>query len=285
MGRAAGLPGRGRPGDDPAGRRGRRRPARARVHHRALPARAHPARAGGGAGRRRAAPATRSPSACPAWSCPAGTDDEMAAAAAAVKATIAFYGSTPAYRPVLELHGWAAWPTSCTPLSVGRREDKWTAMRDLVDDEVLGTFAVVADPEDVGGRGARSATAAWSTGSASTRPTPRRSDLWDPLRRRVPLTLHAGRGGADSSGILALGIIVSSEEAAAVPPRPHRRRRSRLLAALGAARRCGVRAAGTGAAVAAGEPGRLPGPGRRRRRLGGPVGRPRPASSAAPARP
>jgi hypothetical protein len=75
--------------------------------------------------------------------------EEMAAAAAAVKATIAFYGSTPAYRPVLELHGWEALADELHTLSVGRREDKWTAMRDLVDDEVLATFAVVAEPEDV----------------------------------------------------------------------------------------------------------------------------------------
>jgi probable F420-dependent oxidoreductase len=77
------------------------------------------------------------------------TEEEMTAAAQAVKATIAFYGSTPAYRPVLELHGWGALADELHALSVGRLEDKWTAMRDLVDDEVLGTFAVVAEPEDV----------------------------------------------------------------------------------------------------------------------------------------
>jgi probable F420-dependent oxidoreductase len=77
------------------------------------------------------------------------TEEEMTEAAQAVKATIAFYGSTPAYRPVLELHGWGALADELHALSVGRREDKWTAMRDLVDDEVLGTFAVVAEPEDV----------------------------------------------------------------------------------------------------------------------------------------
>jgi probable F420-dependent oxidoreductase len=80
------------------------------------------------------------------------TEEEMAGAAAAVKATIAFYGSTPAYRPVLELHGWENLADELHALSVGRREDKWTAMRDLVDDEVLGTFAVVAAPEDVAGQ-------------------------------------------------------------------------------------------------------------------------------------
>jgi probable F420-dependent oxidoreductase len=78
------------------------------------------------------------------------TEPERAAAAAAVKATIAFYGSTPAYRPVLELHGWSALADDLHALSVSRREDKWTAMRDLVDDEVLGTFAVVGDPDEVG---------------------------------------------------------------------------------------------------------------------------------------
>jgi probable F420-dependent oxidoreductase len=80
------------------------------------------------------------------------TDDARAVAAAAVKETIAFYGSTPAYRPVLELHGWTALADELHALSVGRREDKWTAMRDLVDDEVLETFAVVAAPDDVGAR-------------------------------------------------------------------------------------------------------------------------------------
>ncbi|WP_324278493.1 LLM class flavin-dependent oxidoreductase [Blastococcus brunescens] len=77
------------------------------------------------------------------------TDQERADAAAAVKATIAFYGSTPAYRPVLELHGWDALADELHALSVTRREDKWTAMRDLVDDDVLATFAVVAEPDEV----------------------------------------------------------------------------------------------------------------------------------------
>jgi probable F420-dependent oxidoreductase len=79
------------------------------------------------------------------------TDADRAEAAAAVKATIAFYGSTPAYRPVLELHGWEALADELHTLSVSRREDKWTAMRDLVDDDVLAAFAIVAEPEDVAG--------------------------------------------------------------------------------------------------------------------------------------
>jgi probable F420-dependent oxidoreductase len=77
------------------------------------------------------------------------TERERAEAAGAVKATIAFYGSTPAYRPVLELHGWESLADELHALSVGRREDKWTAMAGLVDDDVLAEFAVVAEPGDV----------------------------------------------------------------------------------------------------------------------------------------
>jgi probable F420-dependent oxidoreductase len=108
------------------------------------------------------------------------TDAERAAAAAAVKATIAFYGSTPAYRPVLELHGWEALADELHGLSISRREDKWTAMRDLVDDEVLGTFAVVADPDDVGPRVLERYTGLIDRFSVyASYPAP--LDRWDPL--------------------------------------------------------------------------------------------------------
>jgi probable F420-dependent oxidoreductase len=108
------------------------------------------------------------------------TDADRATAAQAVKATIAFYGSTPAYRPVLELHGWEALADELHALSVSRREDKWDAMRDLVDDEVLGTFAVVADPEDVGARvRARFGDVVDRFSVYASYPAP--LDLWDPL--------------------------------------------------------------------------------------------------------
>jgi probable F420-dependent oxidoreductase len=105
---------------------------------------------------------------------------EMSEAAAAVKATIAFYGSTPAYRPVLELHGWDALADELHTLSVGRREDKWTAMRDLIDDEALGTFAIVAPPEDVAaGVRARYDGLVDRFSVYASYPAP--LDLWDPL--------------------------------------------------------------------------------------------------------
>ena len=110
------------------------------------------------------------------------TEEEMARASAAVKETIAFYGSTPAYRPVLELHGWESLADELHALSVGRREDKWTAMRDLVDDEVLRTFAVVAEPEDVGRLVKERFSGAVDRFSVyASYPAP--LDLWDPLVR------------------------------------------------------------------------------------------------------
>ena len=108
------------------------------------------------------------------------TDEERAHAAAAVKATIAFYGSTPAYRPVLELHGWSALADELHALSVGRREDKWTAMRDLIDDEVLGTFAVVGAPDELGPQVRERFEGLVDRFSVyASYPTP--LELWDPL--------------------------------------------------------------------------------------------------------
>jgi probable F420-dependent oxidoreductase len=106
--------------------------------------------------------------------------EEMAAAASAVKATIAFYGSTPAYRPVLEVHGWETLADELHALSVSRREDKWTAMRDLVDDEVLAAFAVVAEPQDVPAEVLRRYDDVVDRFSVYAS-YPAALDLWDPL--------------------------------------------------------------------------------------------------------
>jgi probable F420-dependent oxidoreductase len=72
-------------------------------------------------------------------------EDEMAAAAKGVRGQIAFYGSTPAYRPVLELHGWGELQTELNGLS---KQGRWAEMGDLVDDDMLAAFAVVGSPED-----------------------------------------------------------------------------------------------------------------------------------------
>jgi probable F420-dependent oxidoreductase len=78
------------------------------------------------------------------------TDEEMARAARGVREQIAFYGSTPAYRPVLDLHGWGELGVELNRLSRGTDADRWQRMGELIDDEVLGTFAVVAEPDRLG---------------------------------------------------------------------------------------------------------------------------------------
>jgi probable F420-dependent oxidoreductase len=77
-----------------------------------------------------------------------GTDDaSFEQAAAATRQQIAFYGSTPAYRGVLELHGWGDLQPELNALS---KQGEWVKMGTLIDDEILHTFAVVASPEAVG---------------------------------------------------------------------------------------------------------------------------------------
>ena len=74
------------------------------------------------------------------------TEEEMAAAAAGTRQQIAFYGSTPAYRPVLEAHGWGGLQDELNTLS---KQGKWVEMGNLITDEILNTFAVVGEPETI----------------------------------------------------------------------------------------------------------------------------------------
>ncbi len=79
-----------------------------------------------------------------------GNDEqEFERAKQGTKQQIAFYGSTPAYRPVLELHGWGDLQTELNTLS---KQGEWVKMGELITDDILDAFAVVAEPEDVPGR-------------------------------------------------------------------------------------------------------------------------------------
>ncbi|MBM2615919.1 TIGR03617 family F420-dependent LLM class oxidoreductase [Actinoplanes sp. LDG1-06] len=75
-------------------------------------------------------------------------EDEAARSKAeqAVKGQIAFYASTPAYRAVLDMHGWGELADRLNSLS---RRQAWGEMTALISDDVLDTFAVV------GAQGAR----------------------------------------------------------------------------------------------------------------------------------
>ncbi len=76
-----------------------------------------------------------------------GLDEEGSLAAIeSARNQIAFYASTPAYMPVLECHGWEGMQKEAYRLT---REGKWVELSQLVDDDMLNTFAVVGTPKEV----------------------------------------------------------------------------------------------------------------------------------------
>ena len=82
----------------------------------------------------------------PAFVVTGDSEEEMEAAEAGTRKQIAFYASTPAYRGVLECHGWGDLQTELNSLS---KRGGWDEMGRLISDEILETFAVRAAPEGV----------------------------------------------------------------------------------------------------------------------------------------
>jgi probable F420-dependent oxidoreductase len=70
----------------------------------------------------------------------------------AVRMQIAFYGSTPTYRPVFEVHGWEGLQEKLHGL-MARRD--FAGMTAAIDDDVLAEFAVLADSWDDAARQVR----------------------------------------------------------------------------------------------------------------------------------
>ena len=64
----------------------------------------------------------------------------------AARRLLGFYGSTPAYRPVLDVHGWGDMQPELNALS---KEGRWEDMGKLIDDDVLHTIAACGSPADV----------------------------------------------------------------------------------------------------------------------------------------
>jgi hypothetical protein len=73
----------------------------------------------------------------------AGTSEEaFQQSRLAVQNQLAFYASTPAYRPVLDLHGWGELQPEAHRLT---REGRWQEMGSLITDEILHEFAIVSE--------------------------------------------------------------------------------------------------------------------------------------------
>jgi probable F420-dependent oxidoreductase len=87
---------------------------------------------------------------CPVFIVTGDDEQKFAASRDACRAQIAFYASTPSYRPVLELHGWGALQEELNALT---RKGAWAEMSALVTDEILETVAVVVpDPDTLAER-------------------------------------------------------------------------------------------------------------------------------------
>src|SRR3990172_9362133 len=72
---------------------------------------------------------------------------ESASQAGLIRSQIAFYASTPSYRPVMALHGWGEVADRLSGLA---RRQAWEEMTGLITDDILETFAVVAPRDRLG---------------------------------------------------------------------------------------------------------------------------------------
>ena len=75
------------------------------------------------------------------------TEEAYTAAIAGTKRQIGFYASTPAYKPVLDHHGWGDLHAEAHAMT---KQGRWDELGDLVDDEMLTTLAVVGELDQVG---------------------------------------------------------------------------------------------------------------------------------------
>jgi probable F420-dependent oxidoreductase len=119
----------------------------------------------------------------------ADTEEQLAAGMEMARSQIGFYGSTPAYRPVLETHGWGELQDELNALT---KRGAWDQISGLIDDEILHTFAIVGTPEEAVEEARR------RYGDICTRislpvPDDADPDRWNPLfeRLREPVAASA----------------------------------------------------------------------------------------------
>ena len=77
------------------------------------------------------------------------TEEELAEATVNTRRQIAFYGSTPAYKPVLDSIGAGDLQGELNAMS---KQGRWEEMGTLITDDILTAFAVVGEPGSVAGQ-------------------------------------------------------------------------------------------------------------------------------------
>jgi len=78
-----------------------------------------------------------------------GTEEEYRAAESVIRGLLAFYGSTPAYRPPMEAVGYGDLQPELNRLS---KQGRWDDMSALIDDDFLHAFAVSGEPDTIAGQ-------------------------------------------------------------------------------------------------------------------------------------
>ena len=81
--------------------------------------------------------------------CSGRNDEEIEQSRQVTKQQIAFYGSTPAYKPVLDCHGWGDLQPELNAMT---KQGKWDEMNALISDELVESVAVCAPIGEVAER-------------------------------------------------------------------------------------------------------------------------------------
>ena len=74
------------------------------------------------------------------------TEEDMREAEQATRQQIAFYGSTPAYKPVLESVGAGELQADLNTMS---KQGRWQEMGELITPDLLQEFAVIGEPQSL----------------------------------------------------------------------------------------------------------------------------------------
>jgi probable F420-dependent oxidoreductase len=83
----------------------------------------------------------------PAMVIVAENDEEVARGRDAMRPRLAFYGSTPAYKVVLDAHGWGDLQPELNRMT---KTAQWAEMNALITDEMVDAFTVSGRPEEIG---------------------------------------------------------------------------------------------------------------------------------------
>jgi probable F420-dependent oxidoreductase len=77
----------------------------------------------------------------------ADSDEQLARGRDAMRPRLAFYGSTPAYKVILDVHGWGDLQPELNRLS---KTGDWATMSSLITDEIVDAFSVQGTPDSIG---------------------------------------------------------------------------------------------------------------------------------------